>query len=199
MAVNIGDKPLADFADPLGLMVDCHRRIERFLLALQQLARSGELDDAGFAALGTALDYFVRASPRHNEDEEYSLFPALLATGVAAGNAEAAMALARIDQLKNDHKVAEDLHHQLDELGRAWLVARAISPPDLLNFQKLADRLASIYAPHIAMEERDVFPVAARVLAPQTLASIGEQMRARRAADPGREGSRCAVRRWEAM
>ena len=92
MPVNIGDKPQADFSQPIELMMDCHRRIERFLLALEKIGHAGALDVQHRAALRTALDYFKLAGPRHNEDEEATLFPALAASGdVAATEAMARM------------------------------------------------------------------------------------------------------------
>lgn len=34
MPVTIGAKRESDFTDPLGMLSDCHRRVERFLQAL---------------------------------------------------------------------------------------------------------------------------------------------------------------------
>jgi hypothetical protein len=38
MPVVIGGRPDSSFSDPLGLLTDCHRRIERFLGALRRVA-----------------------------------------------------------------------------------------------------------------------------------------------------------------
>lgn len=38
MAITIGDKPDRDFNDPIGMLEDCHRRIEKFLDVLLTLA-----------------------------------------------------------------------------------------------------------------------------------------------------------------
>ncbi len=40
MPVSIGAKPESGFDDPIGLMTDCHRRIESFLEALSKAAQS---------------------------------------------------------------------------------------------------------------------------------------------------------------
>jgi len=191
MPVNIGDKPQADFNQPIELMMDCHRRIERFLLALQKIGRVAELDAEHRAALRTALDYFKLAGPRHNEDEEVSLFPALAASGDVA----ATEAMTRMRQLAEEHAAAEKLHHRIDALSEAWLKNGKIINRDRQEFQRTVDTLISIYTPHIAMEEHDIFPLAAKLLRQETLIGIGEQMRSRRAANPGREGSRCSHRR----
>ena len=34
MAIQIGGKPDSGFDDPIGMLIDCHRRIERFLHVL---------------------------------------------------------------------------------------------------------------------------------------------------------------------
>ena len=38
MPVVIGAKPESNFTDPIGLLTDCHGRIERFLSVLVQVA-----------------------------------------------------------------------------------------------------------------------------------------------------------------
>ena len=38
MPVVIGGKPESSFADPIGLLGDCHRRIERFLAVLVEVS-----------------------------------------------------------------------------------------------------------------------------------------------------------------
>ncbi len=191
MPVNIGDKPQADFNRPIELMMDCHRRIERFLLVLRKIGHAGKLDARLGSALRTALDYFKLAGPRHNEDEEASLFPAL----AACDNAAVAAAMLRMRRLAEEHATAEKLHRLIDELGEAWLKAGKISAEDRRKFQHAVETLIGIYTPHIAMEEHEIFPLAAQLLPPEKLIGIGEQMRARRAANPGREGSRCSQRR----
>ena len=191
MPVNIGDKPDADFTQPIELMKSCHRRIERFLRTLKKVGQCRELDAQHAAALRTAIDYFKSAGPRHNEDEEASLFPALAASTDAA----AVAAMQRMRQLAEQHAAAEELHHRIEEIAEAWLKSEEISDPHRREFQMAVETLISMYTPHIAMEENDIFPLAAKVLDSRTLLNIGDQMRSRRADNPGREGSRCAQRR----
>ena len=194
MVVNIGDKPQADFSQPIELMMDCHRRIERFLFNLQKVSRTSNaasLDDAHREALRSALDYFTQAGPRHNQDEEASLFPALK----EINNSEAQAAVTRMMELAGEHRHAEQIHKRIDDLGRQWLAEGRIGPDELHEFGGLVEQLIKLYQPHIAMEEREIFPLAARMLAPHTIASIGEQMRLRRIVNPGREGSACSKRR----
>ena len=84
--VQIGQKPLADFSQPLEMMKDCHRRIEHFLDLLQTVVErfgDGELPEEGRRALEASLNYFAHAAPRHTADEEESLFPAFAATAAS--------------------------------------------------------------------------------------------------------------------
>ena len=75
---------LADFTDPIAMLNDCHRRIERFLGVLVNLSRErhvGELGEPARSALAAALHYFDAGAPLHTADEEESLFPRLRVAG----------------------------------------------------------------------------------------------------------------------
>src|SRR5689334_7363940 len=120
MPITIGAKPESSFREPLGLLGDCHRRIERFLEQLLRVAESapgGPLDDDNRAALETALRYFERAAPLHTEDEESSLFPRLR----ACPDSRTREALRALEGLEEDHRAADADHAEVDRLGRAWL------------------------------------------------------------------------------
>ena len=80
MPVLIGAKPESTFEDLIGLLGDCHRRIERFLSILVRVAaevHGNPLSDEQRTAFQTALKYFREAAPKHTADEEESLFPRL--------------------------------------------------------------------------------------------------------------------------
>ena len=78
MPVVIGAAAENGFTNPIGLLSDCHRRIERFLKTLEAVADLGGVLDAPCRkALKTALKYFRNAAPRHTADEEEDLFPML--------------------------------------------------------------------------------------------------------------------------
>src|SRR5947208_11249106 len=99
MAVTIGATPEHSFEQPLGLLTDCHRRIELFLGVLSRIAedaRGGALTDQQRSALMTALRYFREAAPKHTADEEQSLFPRLR----ARGGPEVEAALERVAELE---------------------------------------------------------------------------------------------------
>ncbi len=155
MPVTIGAKLDSDFRDPLGLLGDCHRRIERFLgtiLAVARRAGGKPLDDEQRRALDAALHYFREAAPRHVADEEESLFPRLRKTGdLSSKNA--------MDRLERDHAAVQDWHQELDVLGRTWLRPEGrLETVDFQRFVALANSLHGAYGPHIAVEDDQVFP-----------------------------------------
>jgi hemerythrin-like domain-containing protein len=176
MPVTIGARLESDLTDPIGLLGDCHRRIERFLgviLAVAQRARGGDLDADQLRALDTALRYFQQAAPRHVADEEQSLFPRLRRSGSAA----AVEALRRLEQ---DHQTLEPWHAELDVLGRQWLADGRLEAPLAARFEGLALQLQDVYRPHIAAEDHEVFPQARQALDDEQLRAIAREMADRR-------------------
>jgi hemerythrin-like domain-containing protein len=182
MPVQIGAKPEHGFDQPLGLLSDCHRRIERFLeVMVRVLERTGggPMDGPQRDALEAALRYFAAAAPRHTEDEERSLFPRLRASDDPA----AREAMRRIDALEDDHRRAGALHAEAGRLCRAWLDAGALGPAGADRLRQLLDELRQTYARHIAVEDQEVFPLAGRVLGKEDLAQVGIEMARRRGLD----------------
>ena len=78
MGIQIGARPDSGFDDPLGMLKDCHRRIEQFLNILclvVERAPGRALTQEESAAVQAALQYFRVGGQRHTADEEQSLFP----------------------------------------------------------------------------------------------------------------------------
>jgi hemerythrin-like domain-containing protein len=183
MPIVIGAKPESSFADPIGLLTDCHRRIERFLSVLVQVgtqARGGPLSGEQRTALETALRYFREAAPKHTADEEETLFPRLR----GLDRPEVKAVIAKADLLETDHARADRSHAQVDRLGQAWLAAGSLSPADAAQFSALMGELADLYREHIAIEERELFPAAAAVLETRAREAMGREMAARRGLRP---------------
>jgi hemerythrin-like domain-containing protein len=176
MPVQIGAKLDSGFDDPLGMLQDCHRRIERFLAILCDLAERAHaraLTSEEASAIRGALAYFREGGRRHTADEEESLFPRMR-TLAPPGT------LDPLDHLEDDHREADQLHDDVDRLYSGWLAA---GPLNLTPEQSLLDktrRLRALYAEHIQTEETTVFPAAARILDRATIAAIGSEFRARR-------------------
>jgi hemerythrin-like domain-containing protein len=181
MRLTIGQQPDHGFGEPLGLLSDCHRRIEYFLQVLTATARQiagAPLNTVQRTGLEAALKYFATAAPRHTADEEDSLFPRLRASSDPA----ATQALETVERLEHDHDEAERRHASVDALVRRWLADNRLSPADTQALTEHLSALNAIYEKHIATEDREVFPAAARLLSRDQIADIGREMAARRGA-----------------
>ena len=176
MAVQIGAKPDSGFDDPIGMLTDCHRRIEHFLEILwlaAQRAAGRALSGEASAAVHAALGYFRKGGQRHNADEEVSLFPRLRAASQEGR-------LNELDGLESDHRDANLLHGAVENLYHSWEQNGALSGADQAELVSMTQRLKRLYEEHIRMEEQVVFPRAAKLLNQQSIAEIGQEFRARR-------------------
>ena len=186
MPIQIGQRPQASFLNPLGLLSDCHRRIELFLNVLLTIAE--EVDRKTLVgeqrnAFDVALKYFREAAPLHTLDEEESLFPRL--RDKRGENTEAA--LATLNRLHQDHKSVDVIHRSVDELGREWLRQGKLVPEKKQVLIGLLRQLADAYRPHIAIEDSELFPLAATMLNATELSAIAGEMASRRGLPlPGR-------------
>ena len=182
MPVSLGSKPEHGFDQPLGLLSDCHRRIENFLdVMIRVLERSQQAGRAALApdereALEAALRYFDVAAPRHTQDEEDSLFPRLR----ASADPDARAALARVASLEADHRHADAMHAEAKALSRRWLDAGPLAPAESQRLAEVLRALREMYTRHILLEDSELFPLAARVLDQQQLLEIGREMAQRR-------------------
>ncbi len=179
MLVQLNAPAQAGFDDPLGLMRDCHRRIESFLdiiIEINTSSADGALDAARRGALRTALDYFANAAPNHTRDEEESLFPRLRRTGAR----EAKMAVWKVAGLEQDHVAADSAHAHVDAIGRNWLERGAIPRRDSEQLANILRGLRNIYQRHITLEDTVLFPLAGRVLDGEQIREMGDEMAARR-------------------
>jgi hemerythrin-like domain-containing protein len=179
MFVQIGQKPLANFTQPLEMMKDCHRRIEHFLEVLQKVVErfgEGELPEEGRRALDSSLNYFAHAAPRHTADEEASLFPRLR----NHAGVKAHPVMAELLRLEADHRRADACHQKVEQIGRLWLETGRIGPQSRTQLRGFLDDLVAIYAAHIRLEEERVFLLAAQALTDNEFDAIGDEMRQRR-------------------
>lgn len=174
MAIQIGQaEPGCN--DPMGLLVACHRRVERFLKTLS--AAAGQLGGRDLTteereAIGRSLRYFREAAPNHTADEEQDLFPALVSRDPYAA--------AAVQSLESDHVRAGELHRRVDAIGEQWMAAGRLSESALAELRQACAQLEQLYTEHIRIEETDVFPRAADLLNAEELEAIGRRMAARR-------------------
>lgn len=167
--------PNASFEAPLEMLAACHQRIERQCETLRRLvAHVGEhgVDAQAREAAQAVMRYFDRAAADHHADEEQDLFPALLES-MAGSDAVCLREL--VTTLTRQHR----------ELQRHWSALRSVliriaagEPVDL--DRALIERLVDAYAEHLALEERELLPIAGRLLGDAALADLGRSMRRRR-------------------
>lgn len=177
MPVTIGADTQNGFDRPIGLMKDCHRRIERFLGVLEFLAAlpaGSELDPAQQRSLRQTIEYFETAAPRHVADEEDSLFPRL------RHYPQSKAALSDLDHLEQDHCRAQALHAMANTIGHFWLDLGKLPPTQQDRFVAAVSELASLYRAHIQLEDERVFPLAESLLTKEETAEIGQEMADRR-------------------
>jgi hemerythrin-like domain-containing protein len=176
MAIQIGAKPDSGFDDPIGMLTDCHRRIERFLDVLglvAERAHTRRLTGEERSAVQAALRYFHTGGERHTADEEESLFPRLRGATAAAG-------LESLDRLQHDHQHAAQLHDSVDWLYTTWISAGVLGPDEQERLLSETRQLRRLYSEHIEIEETIVFPHAVEVLDDQSLAAMKSEFIARR-------------------
>lgn len=182
MPVLLGARGQPGFDQPLALMSDCHRRIERFLGMLARvldLYGQRQLDAQAVAALEAASRYFRESAPRHVADEEESLFPRLRTLENASRVLEEAVRLAR------EHERAQELHLRVDRKITEWVRSGCLPAKDFFLMGDDVELLKRLYARHIEYEDAVLFPFAAQRLSVDEIRGIGREMAARRGIDAG--------------
>jgi len=175
MAIQIGAKPDSGFDDPIGMLKDCHRRIESFLgilCVVVERAQGRSLTAEERTAVQAALQYFRTGGQRHTADEEESLFPRL--------RKSAAESFQEIDRLEDDHLEASDLHGSVEQFYSTWIESDGLGLEETRQLLSKTERLRQLYSDHIQVEETIVFARAAHVLDSHAIAAIGTEFRFRR-------------------
>jgi len=175
MAIQIGAKPDSGFDDPIGMLKDCHRRIESFLgilCVVVDRAQGRSISDEERDAIKAALQYFRTGGQRHTADEEESLFPRLRKSN--------AKLFAEIDRLQGNHREANDLHGTVERLYSTWIDTGVLGLEETLLLLSQTARLKQLYSDHIQVEESVVFARAIHVLDTHAIAAIGTEFRFRR-------------------
>ena len=171
--------PTAGFEVPLEMLSACHHRIERQCATLRRLvahlASHGADADARSAAQAV-LRYFDTSALHHHADEEEDLFPALLES--MAGSDP--VCLRELTQaLSTEHRELEArwrrLRLVLERVARGE--AAELSAADV-------DAFVDRYTDHLEREERELLPMAERLLGDKDLERVGCAMRERRGIGP---------------
>lgn len=173
--MNLWDTP-AGFDEPLAALSGCHRRIEKQIGTLtrlqKHLAKSG-FDDEARTAAAAILKYFIEGAPKHHEDEEIDLFPRVLRAAEASSDRASAFDL--VAHLMVEHRdmeeVWERVHVALDALMAGGEPA--------IDAQLVRD-FSRIYSDHIFREEKQLFPLAEKLLKREDWVALGTAMATRR-------------------
>jgi hemerythrin-like domain-containing protein len=167
--------PAASFDHPIDILDGCHERILRNCALVSRIAahvaEKGPDAEAATAA-ASVMRYFDTAGANHHRDEEEDLFPALQQC-VPSEELNAAFDL--IFRLRTDHLKLDALWGDM----RPRLAALAECREGALTAD-VAARFSAAYARHIEIEERELLPLARRVLGPDIMASLGNRMAQRR-------------------
>lgn len=177
ISLNV-DSSIHGFDEPLGLLSDCHRRIEHFLAVLIRVTQefgNRALTVEAADAVRNCQRYFTVAAPRHTDDEEESLFPRIRAAAAVFGES-----YETLDRLEADHEEAQDLHAKVNGVLEQWVGEGLLPATQSRELLAMLERLQALYLEHIGIEDREVFPVAADLLTTEQLADVGREMKARR-------------------
>ena len=165
--------PGAGFEEPFEMLAACHERVTRMLNLLARLRKHLEQngwDPTVAQAAQDVMRYFDQAAPKHHDDEERHVFPALLAapdTGLHAV----------VHRLQQDHI----------DMAAAWAQARSVlaalqdgpTTLDAAATQVLSD-FAQLYDRHVVDEDTLVYPAARRSLSAADIQAMSADMMARR-------------------
>jgi hypothetical protein len=161
------------FETPFDMLTGCHERIRTFTDVALRIAKE-PAPAAQIAEAASRLGlYFGTALPLHEEDEEETLYEAMVAA--RAPGIDPLFA-----RLRDEHRAIESV---LARLLPAWAsLARA---PELVadvrsSLAEGAEELAAAFAPHLQMEEEELYPLAMRALPAPVLDEMLRAMRARR-------------------
>jgi len=145
--------------EPLAALYAEHRSIAAVLSALEALVRQARdrrarIDPKVFRAMLYYLDIF--AEREHHPKEELVLFPMIRRRAREGG--------AILDELGREHAGGE---RAIRDLEQAFLRYEAGGGREFAAFADAAERFVGRYREHMRKEEREVMPLARRVLQPQ--------------------------------
>lgn len=149
--------------------------LRSILLLLAEHRRKGTLPD--FAALRAML-FYVDEFPekRHHRKESELLFPRL--------RARTPMSRELLDRLDDDHGRGE---RKIRNVEHALLAFEIMGESRRAQFETAMERYVEFYLAHMALEEREILPLALRVLTPDDWDDLDAAFGANRDALAGAE------------
>lgn len=160
-------------SQPLSVLHEGHRNIERSLQVLREMVGEAPVDgllSPHKQKLEHELNVFFAMVKRHRMDEEASLFPRLRVDPLAA---------LIIDELERDHQRAESWQQTIRNVGRDWLVSGFQDDVARDKILEAIEELARLGQKHTKIEEQRLFPLAMGRLDEETLRQMAAEMSAR--------------------
>jgi iron-sulfur cluster repair protein YtfE (RIC family) len=172
MFIGIGGKK--EPTDVVDLLLDCHTRIRSFSTLAARLAEvEGASDEEVAQSAAKVRRYFTMALPKHVEDEEESLLPRLMGKDPEVDRA--------LQQMEDEHGSHEAPLRRLLELCDTLQRTPSSLPSLRGELGEVARWLVAEFEVHLQAEETIVLPAARRLLAPEELQAIHDELRRRRA------------------
>ena len=142
--------------------------LRSILLLLAQHRSKGTLPD--FTALRSML-FYVDECPekRHHRKETELLFPRLRTRTPLARDV--------LDRLDQDHAIGE---RKIRDLEHVLLGFEMLGEPRRKEFEDAAERYVEFYLTHMGIEEREILPLAERVLTEDDWTELDEKFAANR-------------------
>lgn len=168
-------EPAPELEVPLEMLAACHGRMQSQCATLRRLVphlAANGADAQARAAAANVMRYFDTSARHHHADEEQDLFPALIDS--MAGS-DAVCLREMIDGLTADHRVLE-----ADWAGLRRVLERIAAGEPAPLAADAVEAMIGRYERHMAREEAELLPMAARLLSDDDLAGIGRAMRKRR-------------------
>ena len=176
--IRTSDKSSEDLVD---LLLACHDRIRSFAaLARTAGERTDALESEIVDACSRVERYFTEALPLHVRDEEESLVPRLRGHSPELDRALGAMT----EEHASHEQLLRNLLRASSNVRRDPAAAAARG-----ELVAAAEQVARELGEHLALEEKDIFPVIRRVLSPTAQAEIVLELRRRREPDGKRPGA----------
>ncbi len=167
--------PAAGTEAPLELLSACHRCAKSQCATLRRLVAhllAHGVEEEARSAAANLLHYFDISARHHHTDEEEDVFPALIES--MAGS-DAVCLREMIEGLTADHRVWEADWRRL-----RGVLERIAAGEDVALFEDHVEVMVGKYERHIEFEDRELLPMAARLLSDDDLARVGRAMRKRR-------------------
>lgn len=161
------------FETPFDMLSGCHERIRMFTGVASRIATEAAPAEQVAEAASRLCLYFGTALPLHEQDEEDTLLRAMQ-------DARAPGIDPLFARLRDEHRAIERV---LERLMPAW--SSLVDTPELVDTHRAllregGEELGTAFAPHLRMEEEELYPLARRSLSEPVLAAMLRAMRARR-------------------